>query len=588
MASRNLATLGTKLGPRIAMLVSQSIVFTHHKLHALKHRLAMAVFHSISDEISDEVDVTLGPFLRLMHESTPEDHPAYPAVKFMHEATGQLKAIAGTGLQMSGLLGAFTAVVNNELADIVYNVIRANPSLLPDPSTIAQSYAVGLVNQAEAEAGIGAQGIQYGWAQRILQLAVTHPDPSLSIELVRRSLIDRDTFINNAMWAGYTPADAARMFSLVGTPLSPADLALAVLRGNMDQATAEPQAFESGTSPDQFKVLLDNTGEPPGLQELLEAFRRKFISQADLERGIRQSRYRNEWIPMLEKLRYSPMSVADAVNAVVQNQMDAATASGIADQNGLEPGAFDILVKTAGEPLSRTEMEELFNRGLVSKDQVVQALRESRLKNKYNDLAFELHSRLLPITTLGTALRTGAISHDSAVQKAMLLGYSQEDATIYVNATSQAKLLSSKDKVVSSVAALYQDNIMGLADATRMIQGLGYSAAEAQFVLQASEFHREAHTMTTVINAIKAKYLQHHVTRQEATGLIDSTGLPSQQRDQLLGLWDIEYSAYTRELTPAQVLKALKLDLLTQAQALSRLEAMGYNEVDANLLISGA
>lgn len=129
---------------------------------------------------------------------------------------------------------------------------------------------------------------------------------------------------------------------------------------------------------------------------------------------------------------------------------------------------------------------------------------------------------------------------------------------------------------------------MGLADATRMIQGLGYSAAEAQFVLQASEFHREAHTMTTVINAIKAKYLQHHVTRQEATGLIDSTGLPSQQRDQLLALWDIEYSAYTRELTPAQVLKALKLDLVTQAQALSRLEAMGYNEVDANLLINGA
>lgn len=577
-----------KLGTRIAMLVSQAIVATHNRMHDIKHRLAMHVFHSISDEISDEVDVTLGPFLKMLHDETPEDHPAYPAIKFMHTATGQLKALAGAGLQMSGLLGTIAAVMNNELAATVYTLVGSNPGQLPDVSTVVQSYVSGLVGHDESLHAIGAQGIQYGWADRMLALGYNRPDPSIVLDLYRRGEIIQEDAVSYLRWNGITEPDANKILLLSDIPVSPADAALAVLRGNMTQADGEKIAADSGISADSFKILIGNTGEPPGLMQLLEAYRRGFIDQATLERGILQSRYRNEWIPMLEKLRYAPMSTSDAARAVVQDQMDLASGKNIADQNGLDPGAFDIIVATEGNPLSRTEMSELFNRGLASQGQFDQAMRESRLKNKYNGLAFELRARLLSEGTVTRAVRFGEMSHADAVTKIMQLGYSQSDAATVIATGSGERLYSFKERVVSSVVTMYQDGIMSADDARSLIRSLGYSDDEITYIIQSAEFHRQSHVINTVVTAIKTKFLQHHIKEAEASGLLDGIGIPATNRDYLLKVWKVEQGAFVRVLTPAQIVKAVKMDLITPDEGTARLVALGYVEADATLLIEGA
>jgi len=548
----------------------------------------MAVFHSISDEISDEVDITLGPLLRKLHEATPEDHPAYPAVKFMHEATGQLKAIAGTGLQMTGLLGAFSSVVNNELADVVYNIIRANPAQLPDSSTIAQAYATQLVQRNEALADIGAQGIQYGWGDRMLELSYTVPALGEVLELLRRGLIIKEDAEQYLWRNGIRQDDAARLVSLASLPISVADAALAVLRGNMTQAAGEKVAAENGIDAAGFAILIGNTGEPPGLQELLEGFRRGFIDQATLERGIRESRYRNEWIPLLEKLRYSPMSVSDAARATVQNQMDIAAARSIADQNGLEPGHFDILVNTEGNPLSRTEMADLYNRGLATEAQFKQAIRESRYKNKYVDLAFNLTQVIPPVETVTRALRYGSITHDQAARIVSMHGYSAQDTAVIIAAGSGERTQVFKDRMITATAALYEQGIISQSDLTHAVTSLGFTGDEATFIIKSADFHREARMTGAVVSVIRSKYVGRHIYKNTASGLLDQAGIPAEQRDALLKEWDIERTAAVRLLTPAQIVKGVKLELITPDDALARLTEQGYSETDAELLLAGA
>lgn len=577
-----------KLGTRVAMLVSRAIISTHGGLHHLKHRLAMAVFHSISDEISDEVDITLGPFLDKMLAEMPEDHPALPAVTFMKNVSGQLKALAGTGLQISGLLGTISAIMNNELAPVVYANVSSNPHLLPDPSTILQLHAAGLIDPGSADAAIRSQGIPSGWIANMMLLANTYPSIAEGLEMMRRGLATRDQVAEWAGLSGVPEAIVGQYLGLENIPVSVADAALAVLRGNITQAEGEAIATENGYTSASFAILIGNTGEPPGLMQLLEAYRRGFIDKATLERGILQSRYRNEWIPMLEKLRYVPMTTSDAARAVVQNQMDLATGKNIADQNGLDPGAFDILVSTEGNPLSRTEMSELFDRGLASRAQFDQAMRESRLKNKYNDLAFALHTRLLPEGTINRAVRFGEMTHDEAVGHVMQLGYSQQDAATVVATGSGERLYSFKERVVSSIITLYQDGIIAGTDARSLIGSLGYADAEITYILQSAEFHRESHVINTVVNAIKSKFLQHHITSAQASGLLDNIGIPATNRDYLLKLWEVEQSAFVRVLTPAQIVKAVNNDLITPEQGMQRLVALGYVEDDAALLIAGA
>lgn len=582
------ARLGTKLGPRIARIVGDMIVYTHSKLVGVKHKLAMIVFHAISDEISDEVDTVIGPLIAKLHEATPQDSPAYPAIHFMHTATGQLKALAGTGLSISGILGSLATIMNNELAPIVYANIFENPHLIPAPGDVAAMAATGHTDEATAVGVINSNGYSTGWAKNYIDMAVSYPGVTDMLEMVRRALIDKPQFEAWCVKNGIPPNIADLYFQFWVQPVSPADAALAVLRGELTQDAGENIALQSGVQPGDFGILLNNTGEPLGLEQLLEAYRRGFIDESRLKKGILQSRVRDEWIDVAEKLRYSPMSVADAVNAVVQNHLTTDQGESIAQQNGLEPGSFSTLYATAGEPLSRTEMEDLYNRGLVSEDDVKQALRESRVKNKYVDDAFQLHKKIVPIYTLQRALRYGGITQPDAVKIVMDSGYSKDDATLIVNSGSAERLQTYKDKVLSAAQSLYESSIMAASDMENITKGLGYSEQEAQFMVKSAEMRRQAKALNSVVSAIKSKYLERHIDKNTAVGLIDKVGIPASQRDFLVNLWDIEWVSYTKQLTAAQVVKAVKLELIQPADGVARLEYMGYSLTDAALLIEGA
>lgn len=579
---------GAKIGPRIAMLVVQAVAFAHVKLHDVKHRLAMAVFHSISDMISGEVHNSLDGIFRKLHEELPEDSPAKASMRFMHTQTGQLQALAGTGAQISGILGSISAIMNNELAPSVYGTIGSNPHLLPDVGTVAQMVATQRIPADMGIQTIADQGISGGWAQQLISLATNFPAMSDSLEMLRRGVITSDQL---AAWAALNgiPEDIVGLYlKLETSPISVADAALAVLRGNLTQDQGEAIATENGFTAASFQTIIDNTGEPPGADQLLEAYRRGFINKATLERGILQSRYRNEWIPVIEQLRYSPMSTADAVDAVVQNHLTSDQAASIADQNGLTPGVVDTLIESAGEPLSRTEMSELYNRGLATEAEFTQALDESRLKPKYTAHAFQLRTRILQPSELARAVFNGVLDSKSAIAKTMNVGYSADDATVLVNAEIASKTKSYRDAVVTSIDTLYLDGIISQSDATSGIVAMGYSGTEAALIVQAADFRRQATVITTAVHGVRTKYLGHHITDNQATGYLNSMGLPSAQVTFLMSVWAIERGAYTKLLTEAQIIKAVGDNLITGTDGLNRLVALGYSQGDATLLLNGA
>lgn len=579
---------GAKLGTRIASIVSQTIVSTHAKLLHVKHRLALAIFHSISDIISEEVHRSLDPMLVNLHDQLPDDSPAKGLLQFMAHETGQLQAGAGMSSVAGSILGSLAQVVNNELSVGVRGILASNPHMLPDTGTISQLAAKGLTTGGNAVSNIEQQGIDSGWATAMIGANYTYPDPTAALDMLRRGLIDEATFTTWAQRNGI-PGDVADKWLLtVNVPLSPADVALAVLRGNIPMAQAVAVAAQSGVTAEDFNTIIDNTGEPPGPEQLLEAHRRGFIDDARLVKGILQSRIRNEWVDVIKDLATVPISTADAVNAVVQNHLTQAQGEDIANQNGLMPGSFPILVETAGAPLSRTEMEELYNRGEVTQAQVYQALSESRLKPKYNDLAFLLHSRLLTPRELADMVVWGAISQQDAVTKAMESGYAKDDAARLVSSSVNRKLQSQRQSVVNAIEVLYEDNAISEETASSTITSLGFEQSEITFMLQAAELKRQSKLITAGLTAIRSKYIGHHIDSGAASSLIDAMGIPHQQRDSLLQLWKVEHDANVAQLTAAQILKALALGLITADDTLTRLVNKGYSPDDAALLIEGA
>jgi hypothetical protein len=579
---------GVKLGNRIATIVSQTIIATHSKLLHVKHRLAMLVFSDISDIISEEVHTSIGPILRELHASNDAGNMSHPLTKFMSTEHGQLQAIVGSFAGASGILSSVSQIVNNELSPAVRGALYTNPNLLPDPGTLSQLGAKGLLGASEAVDDISEQGISAHLGNAMLDANRVYPDFTTALDLFRRGTIDYATYELWCIRNGIPKEVATKLFELESVPLSPADAALAVLRGNMDQQTALRAAQASGVSQPDFDVIVGNTGEPPGAEQLLEAHRRGFIDDARLVKGILQSRIRNEWVDVIKNLAYVPMSTADAVNAVIQNHLTQSQGEAIANQNGLEPGNFATLVETAGAPLSRTEMEELYNRGEVTEAQVNQALNESRLKPKYNALAFALHTRLLQPNELADMVVWGAISHADAVAETLKLGYDKTSAERLVSSAVNRKLETQRMGVVRAIETLYEDNAISSTDASSAISRLGFESAEIGFMLQTAELKRKTKLINTGLGAIRSKFIGHHVDKGVASGLIDKMGIAHQQRDALLQTWQIERDANVAELTTAQIIKALKLELITADDATTRLINKGYSDVDAVLLIEGA
>jgi hypothetical protein len=580
--------LGDKLGPRLVDLAVQATLATRRGLAPVEARTRQVATQALIDRAGREVADLYGPLVRAAVEAHGEQlHPI--AADFLGKAaSGEHQWQALAGLAAGGAQSALSTLLSNTLAPVTRVVVGASPQLALDPQTAAAAAAAGIVPFGAAADTARGQGFDGGTFQTLYDLAQNVPALGELQDLVNRGLMpeaDAEAWLRRA---GYAATVRARLLALREQLLAPADAALAVLRGNMGQAEAETAARVAGVTARDFAILVGNTGEPLALESLLEAHRRGFIDAARLDKGIRQSRVRNEWIDVANKLAFAPMSTADAVQAVVQGHLSDAAGRAKAEQNGLEAADWPVLTATAGEPLSRTEMEQLYNRGLATKAEVTQALLESRVKNKYTGLAFDLHTRLPEGRQVVAMLTHGVATKAQALGLLHQLGYSTEVAGLLVAEGTAGRVAAHHALTVAEIRSLYSERIFTRAHTEQLLHGLGYDTADTGYLIASWDLLAGAALTRQAVGAIRSRYVGHAITRQQAQLDLDALGLAGDARDHQLAVWDIERSAHVRQLTEAQIVSVHKKGLISGAEALGRLTALGYGSDDAHLLLGVA
>ena len=421
------------------------------------------------------------------------------------------------------------------------------------------------------------------------------PAPEQLLELLRRGYIGLER-AQLGLREGRTRDEwIASVIDLQYEPLSTADAIDAWLRGHLSKEQAEQLARENGLLPRDIPAALANAGSPLALEQLLEAERRGFITESRLEQGLKEGRLRDDWIPTAKQLRNSPMSTADAVDAAIQNWLTEDQARKIAEENGLEPGQFGILLKTAGSPLSRTELTELVQRGKISRARMEQGLRESRIKDSWIPDAMQLVDRLPQEFQVAALIKAGVIDHARAIALMMDLGYSRQTAAELVLQAETEATGEHRRLAQGQVSQLYASHIIDRATAAGMMEALHYTAASAQLVLDLADHTRRMRILDTGITAIRSQYLAHRVTDLEAAADLVALEIPSDARDLYLKVWGIERQAVTKRLTEAQVYKAFTKAMFDPRDtkknreiACQRLMQLGYSEADATLLLDGA
>ena len=383
-------------------------------------------------------------------------------------------------------------------------------------------------------------------------------------------------------------------------PLSPAELAEMVIKGHLSQGAGADLARESGISPSDFQRLVDVGGESPGLDFLLEAFRRGFIQQAgggadatSLEQGIRESRLKNKWIPVVERMGLRPIPLADAIDAWVESQITPELAQEIAYQNGISKDDAVILFNTRGNPPTPSELIELVRRGIVPMKgtgpdvtSLQQGIFEGATKNKWEPGFEALIEAVPPPRTVTALLRSGSITDAQAARWFQDAGLSAEAAAAYVANAHHGRTATQKELTVSTITDLYEQRVIPAADATTALQHLGYSAQDAAFVLALKDLQREIKAVSSTTGRIGKLYIARKIDRPAVVAVLNTLHIPDAQVTELLTVWDQERALDVKTLTEGQVVAAFHYGIFDQATAQAELETLGYTASDAWALLS--
>lgn len=378
-----------------------------------------------------------------------------------------------------------------------------------------------------------------------------------------------------------------------GIPLSPAELALAKLRGNLQGIDPYNEAGKSGTDGKRFDVLYGNTGEPISIEQALFLLRRGKVNQDFIAQVVRESRLRPEYLQCVLDLQTVPLSPSDVVDAAVENQMTYLDAASVAFQSGVTPEDFDTLFHTRGRPPGPMELLELVRRGIIPEQGIgkdvrslEQGISESAIKDKWIPAYYALREYLPPPRTVTALERAGAITPEYAHQLYMDAGLSDQLATAYSLDATKSKTARVRELTESQLLTMYRSGYLDAATTTSGLEVLGYTAHEIATLLGWEDVQRQLKAVNAAIAKLQALYVAHKIGRNTVTHGLNQLGLPSAQVEELLVVWTLEREAKVATLSAATIAEALKEQIIDQDQAMQALSELGYVPWDAWLYLS--
>lgn len=180
-------------------------------------------------------------------------------------------------------------------------------------------------------------------------------------------------------------------------PLSPGDLADAVVRSYLTLAEATAEAAKSGLSAERFATMVPLHADAPGPDQLASALLRGIIGESGagadavtFAQGIREGRLSDKWAPIIKALSVAVLSAPDAASAVVRNFLTADEGQAIADKSGVDAPTFTTLVQLSGDAPGPQQLAEALRRGAIAADgtgagstSFTQGIAEGRLADKW-------------------------------------------------------------------------------------------------------------------------------------------------------------------------------------------------------------
>lgn len=209
-------------------------------------------------------------------------------------------------------------------------------------------------------------------------------------------------------------------------PLGVGDLARAVADGHLDEAWALDEALNTGFNEPRFKKLVHAFERGPGVARAFELWRRDILTEAEFRLALKRESLEPEWADALVAARHVLLAPADLAAMRQRGYIDAAYHHEEAGKQGITPERADLMFENAGLPPGYGELAQMLHRGIITRAEFVQAIREANTKVKYTDEMLALTAPILSPIQAATLRLKGWITAEQSYELGALSGYTQE------------------------------------------------------------------------------------------------------------------------------------------------------------------
>lgn len=418
-----------------------------------------------------------------------------------------------------------------------------------------------------------------------------------------------------------------------------------VAEGKVTESKARTWAHQQGFSDDVFDELLAGSLAGADFGNLMSGWRRGLIGQTGFETGLTRLGIEQQWWPMLEGLKRTHLSPAEAANARQQQFITDVEQRDTAALYGIEPQDADVQFELAGLPPGVETGLEMWRRGIIDQATFDRIIAEGHTKTKYTGDLEQLRDRVLNASVYVRAYLKGHIDRPTMHTGGALTGYTAPDldlweltegrpATaheIHIGYARGATLPGAANELDAIAIAVKESDIR--PEYTEIIQAgrwsypspfvlrglaqsgdLGDTAAVDQILLEigwkpdlaakvaaawtggatATSDPHEAKAQTQLWNTTHKSYIAEEIDDATATAALEGAGVTAAAVPAILALWKQERALIRKQLSPTQIRKALNLGVTnpatgapwTQQDAINALLARGYDLADATVFLS--
>jgi hypothetical protein len=475
------------------------------------------------------------------------------------------------------------------------------------PADLAEAVLRSYLTEAEAVAVAKPQGIDAAQLAILKDLAGDAPGPQQLAEALRRGIIPKGgrgaasvSFDQGIAETRLHDKWGPVLERLSAALLSPPDAASAAVRHFLSPAEAEAVAARSGVDKATFTTMRELAGDAPGPQQLAEALRRGAIpatgtgaGSTSFQQGIAEGRLADKWGPVIEALAKLWPTPVDALEAALKGMITPDQGKALYERLGGDLQFYDWLLASQGEGPTPLEATVMANRGFIPWDGIgpdktsfAQAVHESRFRNKWAT-AYKDFAKYLPAEgTIVTLLSHGAITPAVAAHNLAEHGMDAAQITAFLDEAHTEALSSYRGETVTMVLAAYHDQLVSAADATTILEALHVTPSAVALMLAYEDIRRGFGAVSNAVTRVRTLFAARKITVDTATQALNRLNIPAAQIQPMIAAWEVENSITVKVLTEAQILDAWKVGALTQAEAATELENIGYTPFDAWVLMS--